>query len=292
MTISRDVIPDPAKRKTLRMAAGTSGLAFGAIFLEAGAASKANAQILESGIDPKSVLARIKKDGKIRVGYAQTVPWFNKNAATGKFEGIYYDVIEKLAAELEVKTEYHEVTWANATVGLRKGDYDIFGSSLFYTIPRALVVSYVYPMWRQGRIALTHKDNASRFKSAADFNKPDVTFSVNVGSSEENWVKATFPQAKIITTSGNIALSAEPVRAKKADLWITGDLAVRLFAQKNPWAHVIDGDRPIGLTPNTWAIRYGDPEWKAFLDMWANFVVGSGYMKERYDHYWNQLSKT
>lgn len=284
---------DPSKRDALRMAAGLGGLGLAAgLLAEAGTVREAHAQLLESGIDPNSVLARVKQEGKLKVGYAQTVPWFQKSAADGKLTGIYYDVVERLAAELEVEAEYQEVTWANATVGLRKGDFDLFGSSLFYTIPRALVVNYIYPLWRKGRLVVTHKDNADRFKSAADFNSPDVTFSVNVGSAEENWVKTTFPEAKVVATTGNITLSAEPVRAHKADLWATGDLDAILFARKNDsWAHIVDSDHPIGLTPNTWAIRYGDTAWKFFLDMWANHMAGSGFVQERYDHYLNEMAK-
>jgi hypothetical protein len=137
---------------------------------------------------------------------------------------------------------------------------------------------------------LTHKDFAHRFKSAADFNSPDVTFSVNVGASEENWVKVTFPKAKIITTSGQLTLSAEPVRTKKAHLWAAGEEDTRLMAKRNEkWAVIIDEEHPLGLNPNTWAIRYGDQDWKCFLDFWGTHMLTSGFMKERYDFWINKM---
>lgn len=282
---------DTSRRDLMALALGAGGVAAG--LAATGATMRdAQAQILDSGVDSNSVLARIKKENKLRVGYSQTTPWFQKSAKTGDLTGIYYDVAVKLAAALEVEAEFQEVAWANSTVALRKGDFDVFGSSLFYTMPRALVVNYVGPMWHKGRLAVVHKDNAGRFKSDADFNSEDVTFSVNVGSSEENWVKTTYPKAKIIATSGNIVLAAEPVRAKKADIWATGDLDAVIFARKNAsWAHVVNADTPIGMTANTWAIRYGDPAWKYFLDMWSDHMVASGYMKERYEHYLGELAK-
>jgi ABC-type amino acid transport substrate-binding protein len=265
---------------------GLAGLAAGAGAAGRGWLREAHAQLLETGIDPKSVLARIKKDAVLKVGYAQTPAWFYKDAKANKLAGIYYDVAEAFAKELEVKLEYQEVPWANATVGLRKGDFDVFASSLFYTIPRALVVNYVAPMWHKGHLAICHKESAGRFKSTADFNKPDVTFSVNVGTREEHVLKMLFPKAKIITTSGQIALSAEPVRTKKADLVVMGDLDVLAFAAKNnSWAHVVDEAHPFGRGANTWAVRYGDPAWKSFLDMWADNMVESGFMQERFTYY-------
>src|SRR5262245_4908006 len=103
------------------------------------------AQILETNIREDSVLAKIRKEGVIRVGYAQTGPWFYKDAKTGELGGIYKDVVDMLAKEIQIKVEWKEVTFANATVGLRRGDYDLFGSSLVYLVQRALVVSYAGP---------------------------------------------------------------------------------------------------------------------------------------------------
>jgi hypothetical protein len=87
-----------------------------------------------------------------------------------------------------------------------------------------------------------------------------------------------FPKAKLITTAGQVALAAEPIRAKKADVWMSGDSDVLLFAKRNNWAIVFDPSSPIDKRPNTWAVRYGDPEWKQFLDFWATFMVVNGEM--------------
>ena len=80
------------------------------------------------------------------------------------------------------------------------------------------------------------------------------------------------------------------MRRKQAQLFAAGDLDAILYAKKNDWAHVIDQDNPIGLTPNTWAIRYGDPTFKAFLDFWGGHMLTSGWMQERYDFYVNKLT--
>ena len=273
------------KRAFMKTALGLGGLAAGAALPSRGFFREAQAQLLESGIDPSSALARVKKGGTLKVGYAQTPAFFYRDAKANKLAGIYYDVAEAFAKELEVKLDYQEVPWANATVGLRKGDFDVFVSSLFYTIPRALVISYVAPMWHKGHLAICHKESAGRFKSAADFNRADVTFSVNVGTREEHVLKMLFPKAKIITTTGQVALSAEPVRTKKADLVVMGDLDVLAFAAKNNWAHVVDDAHPFGRGANTWAVRYGDPAWKSFLDIWADNMVESGFMQERFNYY-------
>src|SRR5262249_27235330 len=90
------------------------------------------AQMLETNIREDSVLAKIRREGVINVGYAQTGPWFYKDAKTGELGGIYKDVVDILAKEIQIKVEWKEVTFANYTVGRCPGDYWMFGSSLVY----------------------------------------------------------------------------------------------------------------------------------------------------------------
>jgi ABC-type amino acid transport substrate-binding protein len=262
------------KRDFLKGAA-TLGAVSGAI-AAAGAAMAPRevlAQALETGVRDDSTLAKIRKEGVLRVGYAQTGPWFYKDAKTGELGGIYKDVVDRLCKELEIKPEYKEVTWANSTVGLRRGDYDLFGSSLTYTIPRALVVNYVGPLYAKGSLLMVHKDNAGRFKTAADFNDPGVTFSVVAGGSEEPRIPVLWPKAKLITTTGQVVLGAEPVRAKKADVWMSGDSDVLLFVKRNAnWAVVSSrtSRSTSGRTPGQCAMatRNGRLSWTSGASSW------------------------
>jgi ABC-type amino acid transport substrate-binding protein len=281
-----DSIQD-GKRDFLRSAAL---MGVGAGLLAAGATPRdAMAQILETGIREDSTLAKVRKAGVIRVGFSQTGPWFYKDAKTGELGGIYKDAVDRLAKEMELKVEYKEVTFQNSTVGLRRDDYDLYGSSLTYTMARAMVVDYVGPLWSKGSLLLVHKDNAAKFKTAADFNDPKVTFSVTAGGSEEPRIPILWPKAKLITTTGQIVLGAEPVRAKKADVWMSGDSDVLLFAKRNSWAQVIEPGKPIDKRPNTWAVRYGDSEWKHFLDFFAVFMTVNGEMERLFQQHMEKL---
>jgi len=279
---------DSGKRDFLKGAA-MLGAASG-LLAAGGSPRDALAQVLETGIRPDSMLAKVRKDGVLRVGYSQTGPWFYKDAKTGELGGIYKDVVDRLAREIEIKIDYKEVTFANATVGLRRGDYDLYGSSLTYTMARALTVDYIGPLYSKGSLLVIHKDNASRLKIAADLNDPSVTISVTAGASEEGRIPILWPKAKIITTTGQVTLGAEPVRAKRADVWMSGDSDVLLFAKRNAsWAAVIEPDKPIDKRPNTWAVRYGDPEWKSFLDFWGAFVVVNGEVDRLFVHHMEKL---
>lgn len=276
---------DVGKRLFFKSALGAGGVAL--VADAAGGARPALAQLMDSGVDANSVLSKVRKEGVLKIGYGQTSPWFYKDARTGELQGIYYEVAQELCKQLEVKGQYSEVQWNDATVALRRGDFDLFASSMTYTVPRATAVLFPVPtLWARGSLALIHKDNIGKWKTAADLDNPDVTFSINAGTSAEALARQMFPKAKMISTTGNILTAAEPVRTKRADAWLNGENDVVVFAKKNAsWAAVLDEAHPFGVAPNTWTIRYGDPAWAAFIGFWAQHMVVSNFVKERYDHY-------
>jgi polar amino acid transport system substrate-binding protein len=137
-----------------------------------------------------------------------------------------------------------------------------------------------------------HKDNAGKFKTLADFNKPSVTFSVVSGGSEEPRIPVLFPNAKLITTTGQADLGAEPVRAKKADVWMSSQMAVLLMAKRTNWASAFDPSNPLDKRPSSWAVRYGDLEWKNFLDFWATYVRVNGETDRLLKHHVDILGST
>ena len=249
------------------------------------------AQEGDGGLDPNSVLSKARKAGTLRMGYAQTAPWFYKDAKTGALQGIYFDVAEEMCKLLQVKSEYQETTFADSTLALRRGDYDVFVSSLTYTVPRATTVAFpTPPLWQRGSLALIHKDNVGRFKTMEDLNSPDVTIAVNTGTSAEAQQRRLFPKSKVLATTGQILTATEPVRTKRADAWLNGENDVVVFARKNAsWAAVLDEEHPFDKAPNTWAIRYGDPAWESFISGFCNYMITQGFVKQRYDYYMNQM---
>src|SRR5438132_1599128 len=148
---------------------GAAVLGVASSMITAAAAPRdALAQMLETGIREDSSLAKVRKEGVMRVGYSQTGPWFYKDAKSGELGGIYKDAVDRLAKKMEVKVDYKEVTFQNSTVGLRRNDYDLYGSSLTYKLARALVVDPAQPIYkRPNTCAVRYGD--SEWKHFLDF---------------------------------------------------------------------------------------------------------------------------
>ena len=281
---------DISRRGLFQTIGGVGGAAVAVGAVTTGLSSRdAYAQLLKSGISEDSVLAKMKKTGKLTVGYAQTKPNFYLDPKTNRLRGIFHDATEFLGKQAQVEIEYKEVLWGNATIGLRKGDFDLFVSSLTYTVPRALVIAYAGPIHHKGTVSVVHKKNRDRFQTIDDLNNEDVTFVVTLGDASANQVKIRFPKAKIMAVQGQLELIVEPVRTEQATAFITGDFDSDVFIGAADWAHVVDREHPWDLLPNTWALRYGDPEWKFFLDMFCDRMISTGWMKDRFRAYADEL---
>src|SRR5258706_1262964 len=250
----------------------------------------ARAQILESGVSPNSVLAKIKKGGVLKIGYAQNPLWFFKDPKSGELQGIYKDLADLLASDLEVTPQYQEVNFGNATVALRKNDFDLLAASFTFTAARGLVVNFIGPIWAKGSLAIVHKDDAEKYRTLADLNNEDVTIAVSAGATEEARMPLLFPKAKVLSLAGQQALAAEPVRTRRATAYWSGDIDIKSLAKRNSWAHVIDPDHPFDKRPNTWAIRHGDQPWKDFLDMWVASALANGVVDRLYKSYVERLT--
>ena len=73
---------------------------------------------------------------------------------------------------------------------------------------------------------------------------------------------------------------------------MSGDSDVLLFARRNAdWATAFDPEHPIDKRPNTWAVRYGDYEWKNFLDFFATFMTVNGEMERLFEKHMAVIGK-
>src|SRR5262245_60169151 len=106
-----------------------------------------------------STLAKVKKEGVMKVCYAQGSPESYKDPKTGEGMGVFVELAKRLATWMKVKIQPVEVQWNTAVLALKRGDCDFFGSSFVYNAPRAMEVNFVTPFRSKGLNAIIRKDN-------------------------------------------------------------------------------------------------------------------------------------
>lgn len=240
----------------------------------------------------ESALARVKRDGVLKVCYAQVTPDSYKDPRTGQWTGVFVDLVNEMASWMKVKVEPVEVQFGTAPLSLNRGDCDLFGASLLYNAPRALEINFIRPFAAKGINGLVSKEKAARFKKVEDLNDPGVTLAVVAGSRDHEVAQRIFPKAKLLALQVNTDLAAfDSVRRGDADIALANGITIRWWSkvQGNDWAAAaFDGD--FSTQPNGWAIRYGDPDWKNFLDSFAAWIVANNKAAELYDSYLSRTS--
>ncbi len=241
----------------------------------------------QAQVPQDSTLARVKSAGVLKVCYAQVTPDSYKDPKTGGWTGVFVDMVNELAQWMKVKVEPVEVQWSTVILALNRGDCDLFGASLLYNAPRAEELDYITPFAAKGMNAVIAKGNPKHFTKPEDFNQPGVTLAVVAGSRDQEVSARMFPKAKIIalSTPTDIALF-QSLRRGDADAAFANGITIRwwLKAVKPDWADVAFPD-DFSVQPNGWAIRYGDPAWKDFLEAYAHWALANNRAKDLYEAY-------
>jgi len=240
----------------------------------------------------ESVLAKVKREGVLKVCYAQVTPDSYKDPRTGQWTGVFVDLVNELANWMKVKVEPVEVQFGTAPLSLNRGDCDLFGASLLYNAPRALEINFVRPFAAKGMNGLVSKDKAGKFTKVEDLNSPEVTLAVVAGSRDYEVAQRIFPKAKLLALQVTTDLAAfDSVRRGDADVALANGITIRWWTKVdgNNWA-VPAFTSDFSTQPNGWAIRYGDPDWKDFLDSFAAWIIANNKAQELYDSYLSRTS--
>jgi len=237
----------------------------------------------------ESLLQKMKQSGVIKACIAQTNPESFKDAKTGEWKGINVDLMNELATWAKAKVEWVEVKWDTVILSLNRKDCDMFGGSLQYNAPRALEVSYIVPFWKKGSKLVARKDAKRKFADPKEFDDPSVTIAAVAGTSDAELVKRQFPKAKLLALNVNSSIQVmDSVRRGDVDAAFVSSAAVRWWLdipENAAWA--TDAFPGPDLFPATvgWAIRYGDPDWKSFLDAFSEWAAANGKVQALYDDY-------
>jgi ABC-type amino acid transport substrate-binding protein len=240
----------------------------------------------------QSTLQKIKQTGLIKACIAQTNPESFKDGKTGDWKGINVDLVNELASWIKVKVEFVETKWDTLIFAVNRNDCDMFGGSLQYNAPRSTELAFIAPFWKKGSNLVVKKEAVGKFKRWEDMNIPAVTIAAVAGTSDAELVKRYFPKAQLLALNVNSSIQVmDSIRRGDADAAFVSSAAIHWWLEipeNSAWAaEAFPGP---DLFPATvgWAIRYGDPDFKAFLDGFAGWAVANGRVAALYADYYSR----
>ena len=230
-----------------------------------------------------SQLETILQRGTIKVGFDTFKPWAMKDKE-GNYIGFEIEVAKKLAEDMGVKAEFVPTKWSGIIPALLTGKFDIIIGGMSITPMRNLKVNFSVPYEFSGMSIVASKEMAGGRSLLKDFDTPDTTIAVRLGTTAAEAAKNFLPNAKKLFFDEESQTVQELLNGRVHAVVASNPLPFNLA---NEYADQLYLPLPEDFTkePISFAVRKGDLDYLNWLDNWVRVNMSKGWLQNRYQ-YW------
>nr|5JOS_A Chain A, Cyclohexadienyl dehydratase [synthetic construct] len=229
-----------------------------------------------------SRLDEIMERGTLRVGTTGDYKPFSYRDPDGQYTGFDIDVAKSLAKSLGVKVEFVPTTWPTLMSDLQADKFDIAMGGVTVTPERQKKADFSDPYMTFGKTPLVRKEDADKFKSLEDINRPDVRVAVNPGGTNEKFAREHLKKAKITVYENNVEIFQE-VASGRADVMITDTVEALYYAKKHPGLAAVLVDKPFTHSEKGYMMPKGDQEFLNYVNQWLDQMKQQGTYEKLYE---------
>jgi cyclohexadienyl dehydratase len=216
----------------------------------------------------------VVKSGKLRVCTPGDYKPFSLLRADGGYEGLDVDLVQAAAKALGAEAEIVKSAWPSLMKDfVEKCDVAVGGISV--TLDRQKSAFFTAPYMVNGKAPITKCENAAKFQTVADIDKPGVTVIENPGGSNERFARVNFKQAKIVIFNDNTTIFDEILKGN-ADVMISESVETIVQQKLRPGLCAVNPDKPLQYGEMAWLLPRGDAAFKGWMDQWFHLAKASG----------------
>jgi polar amino acid transport system substrate-binding protein len=227
-----------------------------------------------------SAIRKAKERGELVVATEPEFPPFESLDASGEIVGFDVDLAREIGKELGVKVRFLKVAFESIVAEVQQGNADLIISGRTTTAERALGESYSDPYFETVTCLLLSKSRASDVKTVQDLDRKGRIVAVKISTTGETAAGKHCPNAEIITFPTENAAALE-VAQGKADAFLYDRASIERHHRENPDT-TIYLEKPVSVEPYAIAVRKGDPETVAWLNLVLSLMRRDGRLKEMY----------
>lgn len=231
----------------------------------------------------RSMIDQVIRRGTMKIGMSTFLPWAMKDKK-GELIGFEIDVAKRLAKDTGVRAEFVPTQWSGIIPALITGKFDIIIGGMGITPKRNLKVNFSIPYDHTGMSIVANRELAKGFDSLDDFNKPDVTIVVRMGSTSAAAVKKYMPKA-ILLQFDDESQAVQELLNGRAYAFVSSAPLPAFQSLKYPEKLFLPLKGNFTKEPIAFAIRKGDFDSYNYLNNWITVVTAEGWIQER-KHYW------
>lgn len=239
----------------------------------------------KSGSQPAKSLAELKKEGVVRIGFANEAPYAYRDEKTGALTGEAPEIARKIFADMGVPEVEGVLTEFGSLIpGLKAGRFDMIAAGMYVTPERCKEIAFSQPTYCIGEAFLVRKGNPKNLHSYTDVvENPEARLGVVAGTIELTYAeKLGLPEDRRVIFSDNPSAIAG-VQAGRVDAFAGTSLTVQDLLDKakddsveraTPFEDpVIDGKKVQGC--GAFGFRTADTALREEFDRRLNALLGS-----------------
>ena len=216
------------------------------------------------------ILAR----GVLRVGTTGDYKPFSYRVGNGEFIGLDIALAADLAKSLGVTLQLVPTTWGALMSDLGDDRFDLAMGGVSVSLERQKKAWFSLPYLRDGKTPIARCEDARKYQTLADIDRPDVRLIVNPGGTNERFARAQAPHATLTVFPDNVAIF-DRIAAGEADVMITDAIEARLQQRLHPQLCAIHPEAPFDFSEKA-VLLPRDVALKAYVDQWLHQAIESG----------------
>ncbi|MBX9758802.1 MAG: ABC transporter substrate-binding protein [Beijerinckiaceae bacterium] len=197
-----------------------------------------------------------------------------RNPRNNELTGIDVDLARDFAADLGVKVNFVDTTFARFMDDLDAQKCDIAMFGIGQTPERAARVALSNPHLRSGIYGVTLKDNP-RIRTWGDIDRPDRTVAIQTGTFMDPFMRTYLKNARLLPLDKPGARE-EAVLSGRADIFMTDYPYAQRMRFQHDWAEIITPPQPLAPTAYGFAVRKGEDAWLARVNLFVQAIGKDG----------------
>jgi polar amino acid transport system substrate-binding protein len=232
-------------------------------------------------------LTLVRERGKLLACVAPREPWAIYGP-DGALSGFSIDVARRLAQDLGVEVGFVVADFTGLVQAVAEGECDLVAGGLSPTPELALFAHFSDKVARHGVAVLADKQVASGWKTPADLDRPEVAIGAVAGTPEVLAVRRAFPRATVQELPSWAALG-EALLGGKVQAAVAVEPLPQAAVKQASGRLVTPFAEPIGSRGEALAVRRGDLEFLAYLNVWVEARLADGWLDARAAEWFGKL---
>ena len=229
-------------------------------------------------------LEDIEARGKLLVGTTGDYRPMSYKNEDGTYEGFDTELATKLAESLGVPVEFVPTTWKTLSEDTQAGNFDLALCGITRTFAREKTMAMSDGYLLFGKTILCRSEDAGKYQTLEDMNKPEVRVMVNPGGTNEKFALANLPNATLIVHEQNAEIPAL-ISKGEADIMITETMEASKYIKldKNLAAPLVD--KPFTRNRFGALMAKGDQDFLNYVNFFLAELEMNGTMEKLENQY-------